>query len=680
MVNYTATGMSPQFFYNFPIWSPDGVLVYLNNELQPHTAYSVTGAGEPNGGTVIFNSIPPSGTIVSLVGYTTRERAVDYNQYVTLSAKAMNLDNDFQQAQIQENTTLITRALLSPPSDGAAGDPLVLPDRDARKDAYLAFDGDGDPIAVGEGANVVTGLRGTGSTPQAVMLWADDTGTQAADSQRIFGAPNGAATLNESGLVPDTQLPQRGHAISNSGMPTEYRNVLNFSDEFSVTDGDTSTDVATAIQIIDEGTGISMVDQYTGHGEIHAHTIAGGDNIAATMLPDGTIELFTDYVPKEYSYTFDSDAWDSDNTIVIPPEQHGLGSNDHLLVSVRDSAGNDVVCGINVADGGVVTLFADAIFPGMVMIYGGTAATVANMFNPMTHRGDMIYSAPISGPIGGRPKRLPIGQHNQVIAVSSGGIPEYKTLGEAAWMNINVPGGAVQLDNNGAIPTDLLPLNSMTYKGTFGSSTSSTGGDLPTEGMLDGDVYIADSDYSSTVAEKEFLTGQWAIFNGTSWDLIPFMGGGETATPVGSVLAHAGNTTPQGYLPCNGYTLAKADYPYLFTAIGTLYNSGEEDDDHFSIPNYNSEKRFLQGATSAGTRTPAGLPNITGTFGSVLDNPVYNHATGACYHYSQWNNTRWLSDDGWIIGLDASLSNAIYGSSDTVQPLAQNVVYIIKYK
>jgi microcystin-dependent protein len=251
-------------------------------------------------------------------------------------------------------------------------------------------------------------------------------------------------------------------------------------------------------------------------------------------------------------------------------------------------------------------------------------------------------------------------------------------------LNTNIPGGALQLDDRGEIPPTLLPINSLTYKGTFGSSTSSTGGDLPTSGVQDGDVYIADRDYSSAVAGKSFLTGQWAIFNGTSWDVIPFAGG--TSLPTGSVIAHAGNTTPQGYLPCNGYTLVRADYPYLFAAIGTLYNSGSEDNAHFSIPNYNNERRFLQASTTAGTKTSPGLPNLQGHISNVwqrntnpstlasgvFKNTTFNnsdvHAEG--YNYDSFNDQQFL----------ASRYNAIYGASTTVQPPAQNVVFIIKYK
>jgi microcystin-dependent protein len=201
---------------------------------------------------------------------------------------------------------------------------------------------------------------------------------------------------------------------------------------------------------------------------------------------------------------------------------------------------------------------------------------------------------------------------------------------------------------------------------------------------MDGDIYIADSNYSSQVAGKSFLTGQWAIFNGTAWDGIPFAGG--TSLPTGSVIAIAGNTIPQGYLPCNGYTLPRADYPYLFSAIGTLYNSGSEDEYHFSIPNYNSERRFLQGNTSAGTKTDPGLPELTGwlsnvwqrnTNPSTLSSGVFKNTTfntigtvGGAYYNDSFND----------IQMQASWHNTIYGNSTTVQPKAQDVIFIIKYK
>jgi hypothetical protein len=98
-----------------------------------------------------------------------------------------------------------------------------------------------------------------------------------------------------------------------------------------------------------------------------------------------------------------------------------------------------VVCNVNVAVDGIVTLSRASPFDGMVMVYGGIADTAANMANPMIHVGDIIYSQAV----GGIPQRLSIGQPSQVLAESSDGLSTYRTPGRAVWLNTNIPGGAV---------------------------------------------------------------------------------------------------------------------------------------------------------------------------------------------------------------------------------------------
>jgi hypothetical protein len=149
IIGHIANGLTGVFSYNFVAWTEDGLEVYLNGVLQLTTSYTVSGVGEFNGGTVALHSIPESGTIVTIVGDTPRKQATDYNQYVTLTVNSMNLDANFQETQIQETTTLAKRALLAPVSDGVPEYAMVLPDKDERKDSYLAFDEQGYPIARG---------------------------------------------------------------------------------------------------------------------------------------------------------------------------------------------------------------------------------------------------------------------------------------------------------------------------------------------------------------------------------------------------------------------------------------------------------------------------------------------------------------------------------------------------
>jgi hypothetical protein len=395
-------------------------------------------------------------------------------------------------------------------------------------------------------------------------------------------------------------------------------------------------------------------------------TLSTTDPFPGTVM---VLNIFPKFLQNEYTHTFLATSWDENNSIVIPPSQHGLGTDDRLLCLVRDHSGNDVEVDINVSNGGVVTLSTTDPFHGYVIIFGGPDHS--NLFNPMTASGDIIYSANEFG----TPVRLPIGTPGQALCVGETGIPKYTTLGECAWMTANLPGGPVLLNNDSVVPAEYLPISTMSYKGTFGSSSSSTGGDLPASGVLDGDIFIADSNYSSSVAAMFFSTGEWAIYNGTEWSKIPSMQ--PSTSPVGSIISYAGTTVPSEYLPCNGYQLLKTDYAHLYAAIGEIYNPGAEPDGYFSIPDYNTAGYFLQGGTTPGTVKQPGLPNITGSIG--YDGNATDILSGAFYDAGQYKGAEGGSWNNRYATFDASLASTIYGGSDTVQPPARTVMFLIKY-
>ena len=68
---------------------------------------------------------------------------------------------------------------------------------------------------------------------------------------------------------------------------------------------------------------------------------------------------------------------------------------------------------------------------------------------------------------------------------------------------------------------------------------------------------------------------------------------------IGEIIPYAGSTSPlSNWLVCDGRSLLRADYPDLFTVIGTAY--GSADSDHFNIPD-------LQGRTPFGSGSGSGL-------------------------------------------------------------------------
>lgn len=97
---------------------------------------------------------------------------------------------------------------------------------------------------------------------------------------------------------------------------------------------------------------------------------------------------------------------------------------------------------------------------------------------------------------------------------------------------------------------------------------------------------------------------------------------------IGEIIAYAGPTSPDSrWLPCDGSSLLRVDYPDLFSVIGTVY--GAADSTHFNLPD-------LRGRAAVGSGTGPGLsPRTEGdSFGeethilTVGELAAHTHTTG----------------------------------------------------
>ena len=157
----------------------------------------------------------------------------------------------------------------------------------------------------------------------------------------------------------------------------------------------------------------------------------------------------------------------------------------------------------------------------------------------------------------------------------------------------------------------------------------------------------------------------------------------KNGTPVGCIFPFAGINLPVGYLRCNGASYKVADYPDLYAVIGNTYGG---DTQNFNVPNLID--KFIQGSTTSGTIKEAGLPNITGETRYISESCIWSsEPTGAFNGFhankSKEINNVALSEDknyGYYFIFDASRCSTIYGKSNTVQPPALTMVYIIKAK
>ena len=197
--------------------------------------------------------------------------------------------------------------------------------------------------------------------------------------------------------------------------------------------------------------------------------------------------------------------------------------------------------------------------------------------------------------------------------------------------------------------------------GTFtGASSNGAGGNglVPAPGMGQ---------------QNRFLRGD------ATWQVIDTSSAG---VPTGSLVPFAGTTVPSGYLLCNGANISRTTYSKLFGVIGTKYGAGNGSTT-FGLPNFNN--RFIEGTTDTskvGTYLEAGLPNITGSFYSSGDFVVNTLQVSGAFikgtNKARPDSRSLEVHNMPILGFNAATSNAVFGSSNSIQMPAIYTLIIIK--
>lgn len=169
-------------------------------------------------------------------------------------------------------------------------------------------------------------------------------------------------------------------------------------------------------------------------------------------------------------------------------------------------------------------------------------------------------------------------------------------------------------------------------------------------------------------------------------------------TPVGCVRGSL--FLPKGYIKANGATVQRADYPRLVQFIernnlwtdDTTTNAGlfgkGDGSSTFVLPDYR-ERMMQYTEWNIGMIRGAGLPNITGQIGKIWGgvwalptNTDYRGAIQPGELVANQGIPSTTAASGTVATHDnfnASWSNSIYGSSNTVQPPAINVIPILRY-
>lgn len=157
----------------------------------------------------------------------------------------------------------------------------------------------------------------------------------------------------------------------------------------------------------------------------------------------------------------------------------------------------------------------------------------------------------------------------------------------------------------------------------------------------------------------------------------------EMKKRIGTIFYTADSTKYPDALICDGSELNVADYEDLWNVIGYLYGGS---DDVFKTPDLIN--RVPWGSVNSPGYLSAGLPNITGRCGhdGLVGGSVSVNGPGALSFRSREENTALKTSSvttttkKTYIYIDASSSNNIYGSSDTVQPPACKLTPMIWFR
>ena len=158
------------------------------------------------------------------------------------------------------------------------------------------------------------------------------------------------------------------------------------------------------------------------------------------------------------------------------------------------------------------------------------------------------------------------------------------------------------------------------------------------------------------------------------------------SVPAGTILLHAGDTPPEGCLPCNGAIISRTTYAKLFEVLGTRYGTGDGTTT-FALPSTEDRfPRFAGNGLTVGTTQEDAIRNITGSATHsyaagliVTDTATTGSVTGAFKFGTQFNTTLAGAAEGHTsVGLNLDVSQVVPTSEEN-RPKSIVLAAYIKY-
>ena len=202
---HTGTGAVTVFAYGFTLLDAGDLVVTLDGV--ETSAYTVQDAGEPDGGTVTFNTAPASGVEIILRRVIALVRTTDYQNNGDLRASVVNNDHDREWMAIQQLADAETRSVRAPFPETIP----ALPSAAARAGRLLSFDDDGNPAATapteGTATALAADLASTASATKGAGMSGFDGALNYASHTIGWGLRAVGGGLNALRYVPPAEWP-----------------------------------------------------------------------------------------------------------------------------------------------------------------------------------------------------------------------------------------------------------------------------------------------------------------------------------------------------------------------------------------------------------------------------------------------------------------------------------------
>jgi len=228
-VQYVGDGSTTSFPYAFAIFDDTDMVVYVGDEII-ETGYTVTGAGQTEGGNVVFDTAPENGDIITLLRNVPIERVTDFQEGGTFRPKNLNDEFDRQTAFAQQVQEALSRCVkVDPTSESNPEEILPKVERlyESADNIDIVANDKANVDAVAGNATNIDAVAGNESNINTVAGISSDVSTVAGNATDISNVATNMSDVNDcaTNMAAIQDAPtQAANAAASAELSAQYAN------------------------------------------------------------------------------------------------------------------------------------------------------------------------------------------------------------------------------------------------------------------------------------------------------------------------------------------------------------------------------------------------------------------------------------------------------------------------